>query len=540
MEFLNLLCNLYMIGLTAVLALYTGGTYSGLGDTKYILFRNLSALCLCLWLAASVPEGMRSRKVKAASKGGGTADRPGKRKISATDICVLLYGAAVLLSALLSRYETTAWLGYVEWYMGAVSQLMFVGIYFFISRCYDGKRYSVFLWVFSFFLVVVLGILHRFGIDPLGLMNGAATGDWAYSHMLSTIGNINWFCGYCGVSLALPVAVCLKSGSAWKRVLMYVVSEAGLFLLFVQGSDTGVAMTAICLAAGLFWGIWDGAVFRRTFALAAGVCFLIPGYGLLASRLGEKVIAALPPDSIGWNVINLPVWWLMGVLCLAVWGLLYGFSRRGHDAVQKRVRACAVGVFGLILAAGIVIFLVRRPGDEMWGSGRGVLWRTALQGFSRNGWLQKLIGVGPDCFAEYIYSTFSGQDILSAEGRWAGAVYANAHNEWLNHLVNLGIMGTGCYLGIFVSGIIRYRRYLPGVLALTLYGAASLTCFQQCMSTPFLFLMLGLCEASRRAGEQSFLWRRAAVRQEECEFVSASQSLQASERQDDSYEVGEI
>ena len=70
MEFLNLLCGLYIVGLTVVLPLYTGGTYSQLGDTKYLLFRNLTGLCLCLWLLGTVFEGVRRLQAEAVSGGG--------------------------------------------------------------------------------------------------------------------------------------------------------------------------------------------------------------------------------------------------------------------------------------------------------------------------------------------------------------------------------------------------------------------------------------------------------------------------------------
>ena len=53
-EFLGLLCNLYLVILLAVLPLYTGDGYWQLGDTKYMLFRNLSLLCLGIWLAAAL------------------------------------------------------------------------------------------------------------------------------------------------------------------------------------------------------------------------------------------------------------------------------------------------------------------------------------------------------------------------------------------------------------------------------------------------------------------------------------------------------
>ena len=73
------------------------------------------------------------------------------------------------------------------------------------------------------------------------------TSNWEYSHMISTIGNINWFCGYYSVALALPVAGFLKSEGRRKQAVLYGISVLGLFLLFVQGSDTGVMLAGMCL-----------------------------------------------------------------------------------------------------------------------------------------------------------------------------------------------------------------------------------------------------------------------------------------------------
>ncbi|MDE7044484.1 MAG: hypothetical protein K2O97_05625, partial [Acetatifactor sp.] len=115
-DFISTLCKLYFIFLTTVLSLYTGGTYWKLGDTKYMLFRNVSVICLGVWLAVSLIRAVISFI-------GGTRHLP---RLSITDICMLAYGAAVLISAFCSPYVHVPWLGYMEWYMGAVSQCMFV------------------------------------------------------------------------------------------------------------------------------------------------------------------------------------------------------------------------------------------------------------------------------------------------------------------------------------------------------------------------------------------------------------------------------
>lgn len=527
MEFLSLLCHLLIIGLSAALPLYTGGTYWKLGDTKYILFRNLALFCLAVWLAVSICEGIRRLVLRREGPGQGSAvefgDRAESRRISVfrpglclhfstVDAWMLCYGAGVVLSALFSRYRETAWLGYNEWYMGALSQLLFVGIYFFVSRCYNGKQYSLLLGGTAAFVVFALGICHRLGLDPSGLMEGFGIQSWEYSHMLSTIGNINWFCGYCSVALVFPVAAYLKGRSRWKRLAAYAVSVVGLTLLMIQGSDIGIVLVAVCLFVCMIAGIDDGGVLRGTIALGMGVFFLLPLYGLLAKLLGERALEAIPPDGFSSELAHWQGWWLLG----AVGACLYiGLGRMLRDGEKRRaVRRIAIAAVisvALAGAAGILVFALRGSFEGGWGNGRGALWSITLQAFWRNKVLQKLFGVGPDCFAEYMYSAFAAGTLPVLGGRWAGTVFANAHNEWLNHLLNLGVAGMVSYLGIFVSGLRRYRKFLPGVLVLVLYGTASLTGFQQVLSTPLLFMTLGIAERFARASEDFPLARKQEV-----------------------------
>ncbi|MCM1056280.1 MAG: O-antigen ligase family protein [Firmicutes bacterium] len=517
MEFLSLLCHLLMIGLSAALPLYTGGTYYKLGDTKYILFRNLACFCLGIWLAAGLYENIRKAVLHRKKRYGDGSELPpdagvvseqeagsGSRRIrrlSTVDIWMLCYGAGVLLSALLSRYQTTAWLGYNEWYMGALSQLLFVGIYFFVSRCYNKKQYSLLLGGTAAFMVFVLGMCHRLGLDFSGLMRGYGPGDWEYSHMLSTIGNINWFCGYCSVALSVPVAVYLKSGGRFKRLAAYIVSVTGLTLLMIQGSDIGILLVAVCLFVCMIAGIGDGRVLQGAVALGTGVSFLLSVYGLLAKLLGEEALEAIPPDGFSRMLTRWQGWWLLGAMGAGMYILLGRLLRNGDK--QRVIRRTAIAASAVLVLAGMtggLFFALRGSFEGGWGNGRGELWKLTLQGFGQNGIWQKLFGVGPDCFAEYMYSAFAAGTLPALGGRWAGTVFANAHNEWLNQLLNLGLAGCACYLGIFVSGLRRYRKFLPGILALVLYGTVSLTGFQQVLSTPLLFMVMGIAENFVRDG----------------------------------------
>lgn len=515
-----------------------------LGDDKYGMFRSVTLFCLGLGAIIALAEAVvrRVRRLHTLVRRRLVERKPSEelfelRTLSGTyfsimDICVLLYGLSAVVSALCSSYDVTAWTGYQDWYMGAISQLLFVGIYFFVSRAYRGNGWPIYLWEAAFFVVTILGFSSRFGCDPLGLMKGFNSGDWEYSHLISTLGNINWSCGYCSVALAMPVAGYLKGSAPIKRGMLYLVSVSGLLFLCVQGSDVGPVLAAVCLGVCLLWSRRNVVYFRRTLLLASGVSFGLPFYSILVGLLGERALQAQPADGPGMNVFGWGGWWLVGIVLAGLSILLDRFldlkiSKRTYlsetdethsrdgGALLRKMGGNALGAIdrkasvkglwlGMVLVAAIltisggVWYLSRLVDSEGWISGRGTLWRLSWQGFLRGNWKQKLLGAGPDCFAEYIYSTFAPSELPVVEGHWAQAIFANAHNHWLNHLVNVGLLGLVCAIGIFVVSLMQYRRYLPGILALAMYGINSLVSFQQVLSTPLFFMMLGLCEYTLR------------------------------------------
>ncbi len=495
-EFFGTLCNLYMIVILVVIPLYTGGTYYQLGDRKYQIFYNVSLVCLGLWLVFTVGAALlrclhKSRKeIFAAAK-------KGVKKFcgNPVDLSMLIYGAVVLLSAFFSNYGNTAWMGYRDWHMGAVSQILFVGIYFLVSRNYDGSVYPLYLGELALFLITLLGIGNRLGWDPLGLYAPFRETDWEYCNMLSTVGNINWLCSYLGVMLAFPVAGYLNSQKKGKSAAFFLISALGLMLLVVQGSDIGVWMAAacviICLLAGCFplYRHRFRTFFKRGMALLAAVMVLLTAMGWLAGLRGT--LRMIPSDSfLQGSLSHIGPWAAGAILLCGISILLWLLPASMEKPAEK-----AVLVMGfLTVTAGGIWYLVRSPQGDFWGSGRGVLWSAAWKGFLEAGFLQKLLGAGPDCFAEYLYAIMPAQEIYRGGGHWGRAIFANAHNEWFNQLVNVGLLGTAAYLGIFVCAWKRYRGMILGVLGILLYLINSLTGFQQVMNAPLLFLVLGLCE----------------------------------------------
>ena len=72
--------------------------------------------------------------------------------------------------------------------MGLVTQGLLVGIYFAVSRYYDGSRSIWWIAGITAGIVTLIGLLNRLDIDVLGTFRGMENGEWNRTQLLSTIG----------------------------------------------------------------------------------------------------------------------------------------------------------------------------------------------------------------------------------------------------------------------------------------------------------------------------------------------------------------
>ncbi|MCR4690365.1 MAG: O-antigen ligase family protein, partial [Lachnospiraceae bacterium] len=142
--------------------------------------------------------------------------------------------------------------------------------------------------------------------------------------------------------------------------------------------------------------------------------------------------------------------------------------------------------------------------DDGWGNNRGVSWRCSLGAFCKENILQKLFGVGPDSFGEYIYMYYKADF-----DRVLGSHISQdcAHNEWLNTLINLGILGLVAYMGIFITSFkacmneAKRHPYLYGIaIAIVAYFLHNFFCYQQIICTPTIFILMGMARSVIRFG----------------------------------------
>ena len=84
-------------------------------------------------------------------------------------------------------------------------------------------------------LTALLAYVNRLSIDPLNMNIGSAS-------FISTVGNINWYCGYL-VSVLFAGTALLWQGQEmkrWKQILLMLYVFVGFASLLTQGSDSGI------------------------------------------------------------------------------------------------------------------------------------------------------------------------------------------------------------------------------------------------------------------------------------------------------------
>lgn len=179
--------------------------------------------------------------------------------LSITDKFVIFYMVSLCLSYYYSPYPEVAQMGTSGWYMGFFPQIVMAGSYFAITRLLPEvwAKWAAAFMLLSSFGVFLLGVLNRYGVNPLGMASAGPS-------FISTIGNINWYCGYWTVLFPLGAGMFLlygeeagkdKKSLRLQRAALGVFTAVGFAAGITQGSDSGMlALAATLLLLGWLAG----------------------------------------------------------------------------------------------------------------------------------------------------------------------------------------------------------------------------------------------------------------------------------------------
>lgn len=538
--FHNKICRgiliVYFIGIAVIYPFYAPGGYLRIGEVKYGFFRNASLAALAAVGGVILLSALIGRDREWIVKH--------YRQMSVTDWFVYGYCLAVMISYLCSAYKEDALWGAEGWYMGVVSQLIFALLYFFFSRYFclpfttrnpggsiSRRRFSagafvqkcLGLWLWAAGGVFLLGICNRYSVYPIMMEGQTET-------FISTLGNINWFCGYWSVTAPLGITLYWCSEKRTVRLLSGIYSFIAMLSGITQGSSSAYLVFIALLIVLFVLSLRSNQKLYRflelcmlfAFACQAGRAMrYLPGlsYNYWGSQAGFTALLLAG---------NGTVWFFL--LVSACYVLFHMLEKRGRFHIGRHKKlwgvmtaavaaAVCAAVFILMVDNGIVCFrevpgTVERDGylemviDESWGNGRGAAWNCGMGAYRSMDPLHKAFGIGPDCFADYIYEIPELAEMTADS--FGNQRLTNAHSEWMTVLVNTGAVGLLCYVGIFASAFVRFVRkageqpllYVFAVAALA-YTAHNMVSFQQVLNTPYVFIGIGIGEGLRRNNGES-------------------------------------
>ena len=213
----DIVISVYLFVILAVLPLYTRG-YAQIGTDKENFFMKTMTYAgkcllplLVLWLIFRLAVAKQKRELPKFR------DIPKSiwQALNTTDKFAVLYGISVVLSYVFTRYREEALWGTASWRMGMWTQLGAVIVYFMISRMWQRNDWIVILTLPVSTIVFFLGYMNKFGLCLVDkeIIN---------SSFISTVGNINWYCGYLVTVLVGGVYLLWWKGSeiTWKRALL--------------------------------------------------------------------------------------------------------------------------------------------------------------------------------------------------------------------------------------------------------------------------------------------------------------------------------
>ena len=503
----------FLFFLVGIYSFYAPEGYIQIATNKYLFFRKLCQTTIMVMapfiiLFYILPSGEKWRQ--------NASDR-----FSATDLFMFLYLCLNIVTYCFTPYREEALWGTDGWYMGFAMQLFFVGIYFFISRFYNGRVDVLPFLMLASFVVFLWGLLNRFSIYPV---------DMHYQHeqFISSMGNINWFCGFWSVFFVTGVVLYVITSKKWLRFLSGIYSTVALGLAAVEGSDSAFLSIGAVFFFLFLLSFQKTVYMKRLLELGifyCGACQVM------------RIIVTLNKKSLSMDTTTM--WIMLGNLTLVVLIILctlrmfLGKTDKKYtcgDEKEKILRKVPkekqektelsgkrseemsgenkqlekeliwewkwlkYAVIG-VTAGGLAVYLVlliintRAPGslgflsrysiflfDGHWGSARGATWRDGFAIYQSFSWRERLFGIGQDCFAIYGYSIPELSARLTEE--WPGSRLTNAHNECITHLVNIGIY-------IFAASLLSYF----------IHNQFS---FAQVLNVPYIYMMLGLGESLMR------------------------------------------
>lgn len=488
----------YIFLIFCIYPLYVDDGYYNIGITKVWFLFITEFLTFLLLLIAKLIQVMKKKKESSVSFY--------QYKFSITEKLLYIYMAVVIFSFLLSPFKEYVLFGLEDWGVGTVPLLLMSSLSVFLIHEWKEQKWLGFGCLIVSEIVFIIGICHRFSLYPILLQ---PTNDIIF---ISTLGNINWFCGYMSVISPIGVGMYIlnkydEPKNKWKEYLLICYILTSFIIGFCQGSSSYFIWTAVLFVVSFLISLKSIARLEK-FALTVSL------WGIAGQAV--RITHYMFPGRYNYDmsVFNSTIDTDL-TLIIAMIGILFYFLIKDKKELTDTYRKIIVSILIGTISIGVLLYIIlsiynTKVGitnlssslflwNDQWGSGRGLIYKESVLLFSKMNFLQKIIGVGADGFYFFAYSF--PDTVTTLNNAFNESILTNAHCEILTNLINLGILGTVVYIGILVTFFIRCMKYgeqhpmlyVSGLCTIC-YFTNNLVSFAHVLNLPFLFILIGLSE----------------------------------------------
>lgn len=430
-----------------------------------------------------------------------------KTKLTKTDICFIALILIMTISMLLADYQYEALWGSRGRFNGLVLWLMFFIAYWLVTRFYHFKKWHLYAYLAAACLPEVWGFANFFLLDLFHFHDGT---DPQYMYtFVSSVGNINTYTNMVALHLGASAAMFVLSEEKKESIIYWIPLVISSFAIVMGISDNGILAAAAVFAFLPFIAWTDTKTVARYFialsSFATSVMVtaqLTVGRATMAIADGGSVLVTLGKTQP--FVMLVALLWACTILLL--------FIFRGKNAEQgNQIAKVARRIWILFVVLGVVgtigILIDANSGNhaaiwepyqnilvfsDSWGTGRGLNWRLAWDYFVNDAsLLKKLIGYGPDTY--YIITMDRFKKLMQAAGY---GYFDSAHNEYIEYLTTIGILGTLAYLGMLATGLRQMfkepknRFAIACGFAVLAYAVQAVVNIAIPITTPILMILL--------------------------------------------------
>ena len=437
--------------------------------------------------------------------------------LSFTDWPAIALVLSCTLSTLFSPYPKLAFWGEINEHgvsagrnNGLFLILIYVLIYFVITRFFRYKEVVFTALAVSCSVVYLLTVLNGYYLDPLNMLEQFKDSQpGVYMEFFSTIGNKNMLASFICVTLPVSAVMAVLTESLWRRLIYLAASGLGMMAMIIGDSDSAMLGTAVFAMVFLVVFSRTTARLKRFFLTLSVMLASVGLLRLFSAAMGDnyKELGSIPKALLFSNYV-----YILLAVCAVLTAVLYLVDgKKPGMRLPKAVPAALGALFVLAVLTGFGIFIyfsaidTETPLGDMekllrmndaWGTHRGIMWLRSFDIFAdANPW-QKLFGTGPDTFY------FAFEKYFEQLAEYGNSSTDAAHNEYINYLITIGIAGLGSYLafagGALVRGFKAAKRN-PAVLccaaAVVAYLAQATVNIALPISTPLFIVFVSLCEA---------------------------------------------